>query len=1469
MNAVVSPQINYTRQHHHNITLPPHAQHNPPAPQPNGNNNNSNGNNTVKCVSVVGVPSVHISNNRLIVGSSSSSSTRSYTPLKVLGDGSFGTVWLCDWHGTLPPNTPLSPMQCGAGARPEWVGKRLVAVKRMKKRWEGGWDECQQLKELESLRAIPFHPNIIPLYDFFLMPATKELYFVFESMEGNLYHLIKARKGRPLAGGLVASIFFQIVSGLSHIHAHGYFHRDMKPENVLVTTTGLFDYTTLSPIAPLHAPPEKDVVAIIKLADFGLARETKSKPPYTEYVSTRWYRAPEVLLLSRDYSNPVDMWALGTIMAELVNLRPLFPGLDQVDQIAKICQVLGNPADDHGVDVSGAPMGGGAWPKGLEMAAHVGFEFRRMPPQDIHSLFDRSIPTSLIHCIRDLLKFDPDARLTSHECLHHSYLVESLPRNDIPLPPGVRLATPLSLNEHGVNSLAPSISSLPPRSIPPSHSHTSQLQIPSVTASHRTSFFQSHSPTPGPAVNGAAVTHAGNDGDYPVPMDISPRTESPEYAPLHGHSHANGMSTHATDPSLSASQSQSTKLGKFSGFGKKFGLGRFGSDKHATNSQNHELPPVHDVGSSSTGSLKRTQSDGSDTRSMRGEPSSPRDTQPPVRHEDGRRFTKKEAEHNKKEAERLHREAEIQRRALAEKMQREQARAVMQKRNFLIQQNSMKGAKGATGMGKEIEWRSGGSEHPSIPVSYTQQMQHHQHHQQQQPTVGPAAVQPGLSAVAKGKQPVGPGPIRTRTRDRDHHANGVTVSPRLHHPHPSHLPVVGVGIGVAGPSSTYSHDTMDWRDSNPPGERSTKVRRMDLDDDVSSVVSSSTDVHSTGRSSISRMSQLSQMSAISFASVGTVDTFNTLNTIGSSNTVDSVGSDPGPSRPSRSRPGIRNRPSLLGLNRVTSAGASLRPSFDNFTTTAPAPPVPPLPTNFSPNFPFSHSYSPHLHTHTPSQHSHNSYHSYRSTHTHSPSTPSARSSNSFNNAPSSIDGQLVHDFRNLASMDQEHLTLAESPPQSISPPPMQLLSLSSPSRSQARSHSHSQSQSRPSLSPLRPPSPSLSPSPMPISPQSQYNGSLQVPQISNQRTESLSSRRGQAPPPYLNVSLQQRSTSYSPRSVSGSDTTPNTYEPEREYGIHGVQYGGQREFSRNTGLDEEGYERGRERSEVYYGRSGHDPGGGATGPGYTDYHHTYTNHSPNPKPNDSHLNLNPPTQPMRNKRSADEIYSNSYVTTINPNTNDEMINPIFKVVSYSYTSWDIDMGGLTVKPESPTSSSTTTTTTTSPTTTSPSSATSSSMKFVAYYDDDNGVYGDDEKPPLSTPPLPTPTSANPTEASFDSVDTMDTRDTRHSIDSMDTLDSGASYDSTMEYTFHINPTYFGNGASNGTLHNNAYSGNGNGVAYNNTYERSPSASLAPSLPPFAELDAVAGGGGYEYPPLSPMSFTSPSEVVEEAGAVEN
>lgn len=123
---------------------------------------------------------------------------------------------------------------------------------------------------------------------------------------------------------------------------------------------------------------EKDVTVIVKLADFGLARSLQSSPPYTEYVSTRWYRAPEVLLRSKEYSAPVDIWALGTIMAELLNLKALFPGQSEVDQVWRICEVLGDPSPDYGHDERGIRRGGGEWLRGIKMAKSVGFAFPKV-----------------------------------------------------------------------------------------------------------------------------------------------------------------------------------------------------------------------------------------------------------------------------------------------------------------------------------------------------------------------------------------------------------------------------------------------------------------------------------------------------------------------------------------------------------------------------------------------------------------------------------------------------------------------------------------------------------------------------------------------------------------------------------------------------------------------------------------------------------------------------------------------------------------------------------------------------------------------------------------------------------------------------------------------------------------------------------------------------------------------------------
>ena len=115
-------------------------------------------------------------------------------------------------------------------------------------------------------------------------------------MDENLFDWYKKYKqsGKKMHEAEIRHIIFSVISALEYMHKHGYFHRDLKPENIMVSKG-------------------KDV----RLCDFGLAREVRSRPPYTDYVSTRWYRAPEILLKSTSYNSPVDIFAIGCIMAEL------------------------------------------------------------------------------------------------------------------------------------------------------------------------------------------------------------------------------------------------------------------------------------------------------------------------------------------------------------------------------------------------------------------------------------------------------------------------------------------------------------------------------------------------------------------------------------------------------------------------------------------------------------------------------------------------------------------------------------------------------------------------------------------------------------------------------------------------------------------------------------------------------------------------------------------------------------------------------------------------------------------------------------------------------------------------------------------------------------------------------------------------------------------------------------------------
>ncbi|OEL31593.1 Cyclin-dependent kinase F-3 [Dichanthelium oligosanthes] len=217
------------------------------------------------------------------------------------------------------------------------------------------WEDCISLREVKALQKL-IHPNIVKLKE--VTMENHELFFIFEHMECNLYDVIRERQV-AFSEGDIRNFMVQILQGLAYMHNNGYFHRDLKPGNM---------------------------ACIVKIADFGLAREVSSNPPYTDYVSTRWYRAPEVLLQSSAYTPAIDMWAVGAILAELFTLSPLFPGESETDQLYKICTVLGTP------DCT-------VWPEGMNLPRSSSFNFFQIPPRNLWEL----IPNASLEAI-DLIQ---------------------------------------------------------------------------------------------------------------------------------------------------------------------------------------------------------------------------------------------------------------------------------------------------------------------------------------------------------------------------------------------------------------------------------------------------------------------------------------------------------------------------------------------------------------------------------------------------------------------------------------------------------------------------------------------------------------------------------------------------------------------------------------------------------------------------------------------------------------------------------------------------------------------------------------------------------------------------------------------------------------------------------------------------------------------------------------------------------
>lgn len=275
-----------------------------------------------------------------------------YKVYRQLGDGTYGSVWKAVNRQT----------------------NEVVAIKKMKRKYYS-WEECVQHREVKSLRKMN-HPCIVKLKE--VIRENDELFFVFEFLECNIYHLIKDRD-KYLPESRIRNWSYQILQGLNYIHKNGFFHRDMKPENILVTGDR------------------------VKIADFGLAREIRSRPPYTEYVSTRWYRAPEVLLRSPYYSAPIDMFALGAIIAELYTLRPLFPGSSEADEVVKMCSILGTPTQQ-------------SWSEGIRLASNMSFRFPQYAPVPLSKIVTGAGQEGL-DLIQALCAWDPNKRPTCSQAL--------------------------------------------------------------------------------------------------------------------------------------------------------------------------------------------------------------------------------------------------------------------------------------------------------------------------------------------------------------------------------------------------------------------------------------------------------------------------------------------------------------------------------------------------------------------------------------------------------------------------------------------------------------------------------------------------------------------------------------------------------------------------------------------------------------------------------------------------------------------------------------------------------------------------------------------------------------------------------------------------------------------------------------------------------------------------------------------
>jgi len=258
----------------------------------------------------------------------------------------------------------------------------IVALKRIRLESEDEGVPCTAIREISLLKELN-HPNIVRLYD--VIHSERKLTLVFEYLDQDLKKYLDECRGEiPLAQ--TKSFLYQLLKGVAFCHEHRVLHRDLKPQNLLINRKGE-----------------------LKLADFGLARAFGIPvKTFSHEVVTLWYRPPDVLLGSRKYSTPIDIWSAGCIFAEMITGRPLFPGKDANDQLYRIIKLMGTPTEE-------------TWPTLIELPDHKNLQnFPHFPAKSLPEIVPGLDPVGY-DLLGNMVRFNPALRITAEKAKSHPF----------------------------------------------------------------------------------------------------------------------------------------------------------------------------------------------------------------------------------------------------------------------------------------------------------------------------------------------------------------------------------------------------------------------------------------------------------------------------------------------------------------------------------------------------------------------------------------------------------------------------------------------------------------------------------------------------------------------------------------------------------------------------------------------------------------------------------------------------------------------------------------------------------------------------------------------------------------------------------------------------------------------------------------------------------------------------------------